>query len=167
MTASEGDRREPAPADSDLAELLADEVARGDAALARTETKTSILLAVLSPIVTAGVAVLPRSDTSPPATAAFWAALGLLTAALLLLLWNVRPRLRGSGFATYARMSDADLQRHFVRAAEDPVRWHRERLLVIARVGAVKFGLLRTATQLVGAAVLVAVAAAVLAAATA
>jgi hypothetical protein len=37
-----------------LEELFKDELNRGDAALVRTETKTSILLAVFSPIVTVG-----------------------------------------------------------------------------------------------------------------
>lgn len=144
-------------------DLLREELSRGDAALGRTETKTSILLAVFSPVLSVGLAVLPRASTALAARVLFWAALTLLAVALLLLLWNVRPRLRGSGFAVYASMTDVELEQHFTRVAGDPGRWHRERLLVIARLGARKFAMLRTATHIVASALVVAVAAAVVA----
>ncbi|WP_020672362.1 Pycsar system effector family protein [Amycolatopsis nigrescens] len=147
-----------------LDELLKDELSRGDAALGRTETKTSILLAVFSPIVTAGLAVLPRASVPAAARLTFWAALVLLVLALLLLLWNVRPRLRGSGFTTYVSMTGTELTRHFAAIADDPRQWHCERLLVVARLGAKKFKLLRLATTLIIAALLLAVAAAIVAA---
>jgi Family of unknown function (DUF5706) len=146
---------------SALEELLKDELNRGDAALGRTETKTSILLAVFSPIVTAGMAVLPRASAPVAALLTFWAALILLVLALLLLLWNVRPRLSGSGFVTYESMTGRDLAQHFARIAEDPQRWHCERLLVVTRLGAKKFKLLRAATTLIIFALFLAVAAAI------
>lgn len=140
--------------------LLQDELGRGDAALARTETKTSTLLAVFSPILAVGLAVLPRAAAPLTAVLLFWAALTLLAIALLLLLWSVRPRLRRSGFTTYESMTDAELLRHFTRAADDPLRWHRDRLLVVTQVGAKKFRLLRTASLLIISALLLAIAAA-------
>ena len=144
-----------------LEDLLKEELSRGDAALGRTETKTSILLAVFSPILTVGVAVLPRAATPLTALLIFWAALGLLAFALLLLLWNVRPRLRGSGFVTYESMTDTELVQHFTRVAGDPHRWHRERLLVVAQLGAKKFRMLRAATTLTIVALVLAIAAAI------
>ncbi|GAA2783886.1 Pycsar system effector family protein [Saccharopolyspora taberi] len=141
--------------------LLQDELARGDSTLTRTETKTSILLAVFSPILTVGLGVLPRASVPVVATVLFWAALALLAVAMLLLLWNVRPRLRQSGFTTYSSMTDSELRRHFDRIADDPLRWHRERLLVVARLGTKKFRLLQAATTLLIVALLVAVVAAV------
>ena len=60
-----------------LDDLLKEELSRGDAALGRTETKTGILLAVFSPILTVGVAVLPRAATSLPTILLFWSALAL------------------------------------------------------------------------------------------
>jgi hypothetical protein len=142
-------------------DLLKEELSRGDATLVRTETKTSILLAVFSPILTVGLAVLPRASTPLTALLVFWAALALLALALLLLLWNVRPRLRGSGFATYESMTDAELVQHFTRVAGDPHRWHRERLLVVAQLGAKKFKLLQAATTLIIFALLLGISAAI------
>jgi hypothetical protein len=144
-----------------LEELLKDELSRGDAALGRTETKTSILLAVFSPIATVGLAVLPRASAPTSAILTFWAALVVLALALLLLLWNVRPRLLGSGFTTYQSMTDTELTEHFARIMDDPGRWHRERLLVVARLGAKKFKLLRAATTLIIVAMFLAIAAAI------
>ncbi|WP_190818307.1 Pycsar system effector family protein [Saccharopolyspora pogona] len=144
-----------------LQDLLKEELSRGDAALGRTETKTGILLAVFSPILTIGVAVLPRAATSLAAILLFWSALTLLAVALLLLLWNVRPRLRGSGFVAIESMTDAELAQHLASAANDPLRWRREQLLVVARLGAKKFRILRAATTLVMAALLLAIAAAI------
>jgi len=144
-----------------LEELLKDELSRGDAALGRTETKTSILLAVFSPIVAVGLAVLPRASGPAAAGLMFWAALVLLALALLVLLWNVRPRLLGSGFAIYESMTAAELAEHFARIADDPRRWHCERMLVVARLGAKKFKMLRAATTLIIVALLLAVAAAI------
>ncbi|PKW14604.1 Pycsar system effector family protein [Saccharopolyspora spinosa] len=144
-----------------LQDLLKDELSRGDAALGRTETKTGILLAVFSPILTIGVAVLPRAGASLPAILLFWSALTLLAVALLLLLWNVRPRLRGSGFIAVESMTDAELAQYLNSAANDPLRWRREQLLVIARLGAKKFRILRAATTLVMTALLLAIAAAI------
>lgn len=144
-----------------LEDLLKEELSRGDAALGRTETKTGILLAVFSPILTVGVAVLPRAATSLTAILLFWSALALLAVALLLLLWNVRPRLRGSGFLAYESMTDADLAQHLMSAADDPLRWRREQLLVVARLGTKKFRILRAATTFVMAALLLAIAAAI------
>ncbi len=126
--------------------LLKEELNRGDVALGRSETKTSILLAVFSPILTVGLVVLPRASTPLAALLLFWAAVALLAGALLLLLWNVRPRLRGSGFATYEPMTDAELTEHLSRVAADSLQWYRERLLVVAQLGAKKFRMLRTAT---------------------
>ncbi|MGW1680583.1 Pycsar system effector family protein [Saccharopolyspora sp. NPDC002376] len=152
--------------DSETVErLLQDELSRGDAALARTETKTSTLLAVFSPILAVGIAVLPGAAAPLAAVLLFWAALALLALALLLLLWSVRPRLRRSGFTTYESMTDTELLRHFTRIADDPQRWHRERLLVVAQVGAKKFKLLRTASLLIISALLLAIAAAIASAA--
>lgn len=145
-------------------DFLREELARGDAALARTETKASMLLAVFSPIVTVGLALLPGATTPLPALLAFWAALTLLATALLLLLWSVRPRLRGSGFAVYGTLSDAELAERITDLARDPQRWHRERLLAVVRLGAKKFRLLRVATNLIIAALLCAIAAGVVAA---
>jgi hypothetical protein len=142
-------------------DLLKAEVSHGDAAMARTETKTSILLAIFSPLCAVGLAVLPRASAPVAALVAFWAALGLLVLALLVLLWNVRPRLHGSGFATYESMSDTELAAYFARVAEDPARLYRERLLVIARLGTKKFKMLRTATTLITAALFLAIIAAV------
>lgn len=148
--------------DSDAVErLLQDELSRGDAAMARTETKTSTLLAVFSPILAVGLAVLPRAAAPLAAVLLFWSALTLLALALLLLLWSVRPRLRRSGFTTYESMTDAELLHHFTRIADDPQRWHRERLLIVAQIGAKKFRLLRAASLLIISALLVAIAAAI------
>lgn len=158
------DHEDPDP--ERLADLLKEELSRGDAALGRTETKTSILLAVFTPILTVGLAVLPRTSTPLTALLIFWAALALLALALLLLLWSVRPRLRGSGFATYESMTDAKLVQHFTRVAADPHRWHRERLLVVAQLGAKKFKMLRSATTLLIFALLLAIAAAIVTTAT-
>lgn len=144
-----------------LQELLKDELNRGDAVLVRTETKTSILLAVFSPIVTAGLALLPRASAPAAAILTYWAALVLLVLALLLLLWSVRPRLLGSGFATYESMTDTELTQHFAHIADDPRRWHCERLLVVARLGAKKFKMLRAATTLIIVALFLAIAAAI------
>jgi pycsar effector protein len=141
--------------------LLKDELNRGDAALVRTETKTSILLAVFSPIVTVGLAVLPRASAPAAAILTFWAALVLLVLALLLLLWNVRPRLLGSGFATYESMTDTELTQHFAHIADDPRHWYCERLLVVARLGAKKFKMLRAATTFIIVALFLAIAAAI------
>jgi hypothetical protein len=146
---------------STLEELLKDELNRGDATLVRTETKTSILLAVFSPIVTAGVALLPRASAPAAAILTFWAALVVLVLALLILLWNVRPRLLGSGFATYQSMTDTELTQHFAHIADDPRRWHCERLLVVARLGAKKFKMLRAATTLIIVALFLAIAGAI------
>ena len=44
----------------------------------------------------------------------FWAAPVLLALAVLLLSWNVRPRLRGSGFTSYESMTDTDAARRTV-----------------------------------------------------
>ena len=151
------------PDSTTLEELLKEEVTRGDAALGRTDTKTGILLAVFSPILTVGLAVLPRASTSVAATLMFWVALALLAFALLLLLWNVRPRLHGSGFATYESMTDAELMQYFTRIADHPERWHRERLRVIAQLGAKKFKMLRAATTIITFALLFAIAAAIVA----
>ncbi|MGO1051514.1 Pycsar system effector family protein [Crossiella sp. CA198] len=144
-----------------LDDLLKEELSRGDAALARTETKTGILLAVFSPILTVGVAVLPRLSTPLAAALGFWAALLLLGVALLLLLVSVRPRLRGSGFAVYQSMTDVELAAHFTRIAADPTAWHRERLRVVSRLGAKKFKLLRAATTILVLALLFAIVAAI------
>jgi hypothetical protein len=146
-----------------LEDLLKEELSRGDAALGRTETKTGILLAVFSPILTVGLAVLPRASTRLAAVLMFWGALALLALALLLLLWNVRPRLRGSGFATYESMTDVELTQYFTRVADDPARWHRERLRVVAQLGAKKFKILRAATTIIILALLFATAAAIVA----
>jgi hypothetical protein len=156
-TAADGEDRDGLT----LEELLKDELSRGDAALGRTETKTSILLAVFSPIVTVGLVVLPRASAPVAAILAFWAALVLLTLALLLLLWNVRPRLAGSGFSTYESMTDTELTQHFARITCDPRRWHRERLLVVAQLGAKKFKMLRAATTLIMIALALAIIAAI------
>ena len=144
-----------------LEALVKDELSRGDVALGRTETKTSILLAVFSPVLAVGLAVLPRASVPLTATIALWTALALLTLALLALLWNVRPRLRGSGFATYQSMTEPELAQHFAIIAHDPQRWHRERLLVVAQLGTKKFKLLRAATTLIIIAFLFAVVAAI------
>lgn len=157
MTASGREGSDP----EGVEDLLREELSRGDAALGRTENKTSILLAVFSPILTVGLAVLPRATTPLAALLIFWAALALLAVALLLLLWNVRPRLRGSGFATYQSMTNADLMRHFTRVASDPQRWHLERLLVVSQLGAKKFKMIRAATSLIMIALLFAIVAAI------
>lgn len=143
-----------------LRDLLKEELSRGDGALARTETKISILLAVFGPLLTVGLAFAPRTDTATAALSLLWGALVLLACALLLLLWNVRPRLRGSGFVTYESMTEADLVRYFEGVAADPERWYRERLLVVTRLGARKFRMLRAATTLIMLALLLAIAAA-------
>jgi hypothetical protein len=52
--------------------------------------------------------VLPRAATPLAALLLCWATLALLALAFLLLLWNVRPRLRGSGFVAYESMTDAE-----------------------------------------------------------
>lgn len=144
-----------------LEALVKDELSRGDAALGRTETKTSILLAVFSPVLAVGLAVLPRASVPPTATIALWAALALLALALLVLLWNVRPRLRGSGFATYQSMTEPELAQYFAIIAHDPQRWHRERLIVVAQLGTKKFKMLRAATSLIIIALLFAIMAAI------
>jgi hypothetical protein len=144
-------------------DLVKEELSRGDVAVGRTETKTSVLLAVVSPGLTVGIAVLPRVSTALAARFLFWAALALLACALLLLLWNVRPRLHGSGFATYESMTDVELAEHFTRVAGDPVQWRRERLFVVAQLGARKFKMLRAATSLITSALILAIAAAIVA----
>ena len=130
-------------------QALKDELNRGDTALGRTETKTSILLGVFSPVLTLGIAVLPKSTLPVAATVAFWIAMVLLAGALLLLLWNVRPRLRGSGFTTYAGMTDAELAEHVEAHVEHPERWYRGQLRVVASLGRTKFRLLAWATYLI------------------
>jgi len=119
---------------------------------------------VFSPIVTAGLALLPRASAPAAAILMFWAALVLLVVALFLLLWNVRPRLLGSGFTAYESMTDTALAQHFTHLADDPLRWHCERLLVVARLGAKKFKLLRAATTLIIGALFLGIAAAITAA---
>jgi hypothetical protein len=153
------DREDPDPAI--VMDLLKEELSRGDAALGRTETETSVLLAVLSPVLTVGLAVLPRASATPASLLLFWGALALLAIALLLLLWNVRPRMQGSGFAAYESMTNTELAQHFTHAVDDPNRWYRERLLVVAQLGARKFNLLQAATSIIIPALLLAIAAAI------
>jgi Family of unknown function (DUF5706) len=136
-------------AGEEVVQALKDALARGDTALGRTETKTSILLGVFSPVLTVGIALLPKATLPTAAAIAFWLAIVLLAAALLLLLWNVRPRLRDSGFTTYAGMSDDEFAERIKFLAEHAERWYRGQLLVVARLGRTKFRLLAWATNLI------------------
>lgn len=143
-------------------QALKDELARGDTALGRTETKTSILLGVFSPVLTVGIALLPKATLPVAAAIAFWLAIVLLAGALLLLLWNVRPRLRDSGFTTYAGMADDEFAQRIQALAEHAERWYRQQLLIVARLGRTKFRLLAWATNLIIGALLAGLLAAVL-----
>lgn len=135
-------------------QALKDEITRGDSALTRTDTKTSILLGVFSPVLTVGIAVLPKATLPTAATIAFWLSIGLLACALLLLLWNVRPRMRGSGFTKYAGMTEDEVADYVKGRIEDAERWYRRQLLVVARLGRKKFRLLAWSTDLIIAAML-------------
>jgi hypothetical protein len=149
-------------AGEEVVQALKDELARGDTALGRTETKTSILLGVFSPVLTVGIAVLPKASLPTAAAIAFWIAIVLLAGALLLLLWNVRPRLRGSGFITYADMADDEFTKHIHALADHTERWYCGQLLGVARLGRTKFRLLAWATNLIIGALLFGLLAAVL-----
>ncbi|GAB3695474.1 Pycsar system effector family protein [Saccharopolyspora tripterygii] len=137
-------------------EVLRAELARADAAIARTDTKASTLLATFGPIVTVGAAVLPRIPIPPAGRVALWCALVLLMLAVLVLLAVVRPHLRGSGFRS-RRTTDEEMTAFVVRITADPQRWYRQQLLTISRLGAMKFRGLRLATFLIGAGVITAV----------
>ena len=115
-------------------EVLRAELARADAAIARTDTKASTLLATFGPIVTVGAAVLPRIPLPPAGRVALWCALVLLMLAVLLLLAVVRPHLRGSGFRT-RRTTDQEMAVFVERITADPQRWYRQQLLTISRLG--------------------------------
>lgn len=143
-------------------QALKDEITRGDSALTRTDTKTSILLGVFSPVLTVGIAVLPKATLPVAATVAFWVAIGLLACALLLLLWNVRPRMRGSGFTKYAGMTEDEVSDYVANRVEQAEHWYRRQLLVVAKLGRKKFRLLAWATDLIIAAMLFALLAGVL-----
>lgn len=143
-------------------QALKDELTRGDAALGRTETKTSILLGVFSPVLTVGIAVLPKASLPVVAAIAFWVAMALLAGALLLLLWNVRPRMRGSGFTKYAGMTEDEIEAYVKNRVEHAERWYRRQLLVVAKLGVMKFRLLSWSTFLIIGALVFALLAAVL-----
>lgn len=138
-------------------EVLRTELARADAAIARTDTKASVLLAVFGPIVTVGAAAVQRIPLPAPGRMALWGALVLMLLAVLLLLAVVRPQLRGSGFHNGRRMTDEEMAGFVERIVEDPQRWYRQQLLTISRLGATKFRRLRLATALIGTGMLTAV----------
>jgi hypothetical protein len=152
----EPDREERDGGDVAL-EVLRTELARADAAIARTDTKASVLLAVFGPIVTVGAAAVQRIPLPAAGRVGLWGALVLMLLAVLLLLAVVRPQLRGSGFHRSRRMSDEEMAGFVERIVEDPQRWYRQQLLTISRLGASKFRRVRMATALIGTGMLTAV----------
>lgn len=118
--------------DADPAELIKDEISRADGAMVRTDTKAGLLLAVFSPITAVGLALLTRVPLHPVVTTLLVLAAGLSGAAVLQLLWTIRPRLAGSGLLTYGAMTSAELKQHFAGLASDHERWHCERLVVVS-----------------------------------
>ncbi|MEV4729577.1 Pycsar system effector family protein [Saccharopolyspora sp. NPDC049426] len=138
-------------------EVLRAELARADVAIARTDTKASVLLAVFGPIVTVGAAAVQRIPLPAAGRMALWGALVLMLLAVLLLLAVVRPQLRGSGFHNSRRMTDEEMTGFVERIIGDPQRWYRQQLLTISRLGATKFRRVRLATALIGAGMITAV----------
>ncbi|MEV4644567.1 Pycsar system effector family protein [Saccharopolyspora sp. NPDC049357] len=150
----EGEERDTGDA---ALEVLRAELARADAAIARTDTKASVLLAVFGPIVTVGAAAVQRIPLPAAGRMALWGALVLTLLAVLLLLAVVRPQLRGSGFHHSRRMTDEEMTGFVERIVENPQRWYRQQLLTISRLGATKFRGVRLATAFIGAGMITAV----------
>ena len=143
------------------ADLVQAEIERADGAMVRTDTKAGLLLAVFSTI-TAALALLAKANLHTAVVIALAAAATMFGAAVLLLLWTIRPQLEGSALLTYAGMTDKQLKQHFTDRARDPDRWHGERLAVVSRLAVRKFRLVRAATTLIAMAIAVTVAAALL-----
>jgi pycsar effector protein len=130
-------------------EMIKEEIARGDAAMVRTDTKAGLLLAILSPIMAVGVPLLTAVSLHPAVTVLLVAAAGMLGTAILQLLWTIRPQLAGSGLLTYSTMTHEQLAQHFAQLAVAPERWHCERLIVVSQLGLRKFRLVRLASMLI------------------
>lgn len=141
--------------DETSSELIKDEIARADGAMLRTDTKAGLLLAVFSPLTAVGLALLTRVSLHPLVTALLAVAAGLFGAAVLQLLWTIRPRLSGSGLLIYGMMTDQQLKQHFAELARDRERWHCERLVVVSRLAVRKFRLVRLASLLIALAIVV------------
>ncbi|MFE7077244.1 Pycsar system effector family protein [Streptomyces sp. NPDC057620] len=113
--------------------------------IARTDGKSSLLLAFTGAVL-AGLASL-TGRSLPTVTQAFGAAGVLaLTAASILLLLVVRPRLRGGGpesFPAWARMSEDDIR----EALHGDLRAARMRIL--SRIAVRKFRRLQRAVDLI------------------
>lgn len=133
----------------DKATLLRDEISRGDATIARIDTKANVLLAITGPLATIGTAALSRVRLPLSSTVVLATAAAAFTIAVFLLVWTVRPRLRQSGFESYGAMNDAALASHFDKIAGNPLPWHRERLLALIHTGTRKFRLVRLATSFI------------------
>ena len=144
------------------AEMIKEEIARGDAVILRTDTKAGLLLAVFGPITAVGVALLTKVSLHPAVTVLL-AAAGLLGTAVLQLLWTIRPHLAGSELLIYATMTHEQVAKHFARLAGAPERWHCERLIMLSRLSLRKFRLVRLACMLIALAACLLVSAALVA----
>jgi hypothetical protein len=132
---------------ADPADLITDEIGRADASMVRTDTKAGLLLAVFGPLTAVGATLLTRSSLPAVAEVLFTCAAGLFGIAVLLLLWTIRPRLKGSGLLTYARMPGADMVRYFAELANKPDEWHCDRLKVVSQLALRKFRAVRLASS--------------------
>ncbi|MER6631127.1 Pycsar system effector family protein [Streptomyces sp. NPDC000987] len=76
------------------------------AEIARTDTKTGLLLAFVGAVLAGSWTVARDLPLTPPAYAAGALGIGLLVGAAGLLLWSVRPNLRGRhGFPLWATLT--------------------------------------------------------------
>lgn len=133
--------------DLDPADLITHEIGRADASMVRTDTKAGLLLAVFGPLTAVGATVLTRSEVTGVAEVLFASAAGVFGVAVLLLLWTIRPRLKGSGLVTYARMSGAEMVQYFAEQTDKPHEWHCERLKVVSQLALRKFRMVRLASS--------------------
>lgn len=146
------------------ADLLLDAITQTQAEMGRVDTKASMLLLGSLTSVSVGVAVLAKAHLNRPAIAAGILAVTLIAAAVSLLITAVRPALGGNhGFVRWAAAPTVSaLLTNFNPTDRDHAAYQAQRLLSLSRSVYRKYRLVRLATDLLRAALLVVVLAVVL-----
>jgi alpha-beta hydrolase superfamily lysophospholipase len=147
------------------ADHLTDALTEVQAQMGRVDTKASMLLAGGLTAVSVGAAITAKSTLTGPATVAAIATLATLAVAATLLITAVRPSLRGNhGFVRWAATATpTDLLNELSHTDREHAAYNAQRLLSLSRSVQRKYLLVRLATDLMRAALVLAVLTALLA----
>lgn len=144
---------------------LTDALAEVQAQMGRVDTKASMLLAGSLTAVSVGIAVTAKVTLSTPAATAAVVTLATLAVAATLLITAVRPNLHGNhGFVRWAAAATPSaLLADLAHSDREHTAYQAQRLLSLSRSVHRKYLLVRLATDLMRAALLLAVLTAILA----